>query len=130
MVLGFELLHTGNQKTGTLANSEDPDEMPQHAAFHQVLYCLLKLKQPSRTETHHNLENSTFDPLICRMGNPILIVAICMGNPIKGLQRVKSTNPQRSESTYVIDPSSSYSSLSTFVIFPAVNLSIPLQQFL
>ena len=26
---------------GTLANSEDPDEMPQNAAFHQGLHCLL-----------------------------------------------------------------------------------------
>ena len=25
----------------TLANSEDPDEMPHHAAFHQGLHCLL-----------------------------------------------------------------------------------------
>ena len=28
---------------GTLANSEDPDEM---AAFHKGLHCLLRLKQP------------------------------------------------------------------------------------
>ena len=27
---------------GTLANSEDPDEMPQTAAFHQCLHCLLR----------------------------------------------------------------------------------------
>ena len=26
--------------TGTLANSEDPDEMPHNAAFHQGLHCL------------------------------------------------------------------------------------------
>ena len=26
---------------GTLANSEDPDEMPQNAAFNQGLQCLL-----------------------------------------------------------------------------------------
>ena len=25
----------------TLSNSEDPDEMPHHAAFHQGLHCLL-----------------------------------------------------------------------------------------
>ena len=30
-------------KMGTLANSEDPDEMPQYAAFHLGLYCLLGL---------------------------------------------------------------------------------------
>ena len=44
---------------GTLANSEDPDEMQHNAAFHQGLHCLLGLKQPSGTEIHHILENST-----------------------------------------------------------------------
>ena len=28
---------------GTLANSEDPDEMQHNAAFHQGLHCLLRL---------------------------------------------------------------------------------------
>ena len=28
---------------GTLANSEDPDEMQHNAAFHQGLHCLLYL---------------------------------------------------------------------------------------
>ena len=32
--------------TGTLANSEDPDEIQHNAAFHWVLHCLLRLKQP------------------------------------------------------------------------------------
>ena len=36
---------------GTLANSEDPYEMQYIAAFHQGLHCLLRLKQPSWTET-------------------------------------------------------------------------------
>ena len=31
-------------KTGTLANSEDPDEMPHYAAVHQGLHCLLRRK--------------------------------------------------------------------------------------
>ena len=37
---------------GTLANSEDPDEMQHNAAFHQVLHFLLGLglKQPSGSE--------------------------------------------------------------------------------
>ena len=48
---------------GTLANSDDPDEMQHDAAFHQGLHCLLRLKQPSGTEIHQNLEDSTFDPL-------------------------------------------------------------------
>ena len=30
-------------KTSTLANSEDPGEMPHNAAFHQGLHCLLRL---------------------------------------------------------------------------------------
>ena len=39
----FFILDTGLPvKTGTLANSEDPDEMPHKAAFHEGLHCLLK----------------------------------------------------------------------------------------
>ena len=41
---------------GCLANNEDPDEMQHNAAFHQGLHCLLRLKQPSGTEIHRNLE--------------------------------------------------------------------------
>ena len=52
---------------GTLANSEDPDEMQHDAAFHQGVHCLLRLKQPSGTEKHRNLENSTCDPIRCTM---------------------------------------------------------------
>ena len=36
----------------TLANSEDPDEMPHDAAFHQGLRCLLRQKRPSEKEIH------------------------------------------------------------------------------
>ena len=70
---------------GTLANSEDPDEMQPNAAFHQGLHCLLRLKYHSGTEIHHNLENST---LKYTMGSPVLIVSICMGKAIR-IQRVK-----------------------------------------
>ena len=38
----LNLLYTGNPKTGTLTNSEDPDEILHNVAFHQVLYYLLK----------------------------------------------------------------------------------------
>ena len=42
---GFNLnLDTGKQVYRTLANSEDQDEMPHSAAFHQGLHCLLKIK--------------------------------------------------------------------------------------
>ena len=54
----------------TLANSEGPGVMQHNAAFHQGFHCLLKLKQPTMTETHHNLENSTHDPLKYTMGSP------------------------------------------------------------
>ena len=84
-------MYTGNPLTGTLAISEDPDEMQHNAAFHLGLHCLLRLKQPTGTEIHHNLENSTFDLLMYTMGIPrILIVSICMGKSIR-IQRVKHT---------------------------------------
>ena len=80
-------LYTGNPETGTLANSEDPDEMQHYAAFHQGLHCLLRLKQHSETGKI-DLENSTCDPLKYMMGSPILIASICMGKSIR-IQRVK-----------------------------------------
>ena len=65
---------------GTLVNSEDSYEMQHNAAFHQGLHCLLRFKNPSRTEKHHNLENS--DHLKCTMGSPILTVSkYIRGNP-------------------------------------------------
>ena len=70
---------------GTLANSEDPDEMQHYAAFHQGLHCLLCLKHSSGTEIHHNLENSTCDPLRHIMSHPIINGKI-HGNT-KGLMR-------------------------------------------
>ena len=61
---------------GTLANSEDPDEMQHIVAFHQGLHCLLRFK--SGTEIHHDLENSTCDPLKSTVGSLTFIVSICM----------------------------------------------------
>ena len=61
-----------------LANSEDSDEMQLKAAFHQVLQCLLRFKQPSVTEIHNNLETSTFYHIKYKMGNSILIVSLCL----------------------------------------------------
>ena len=37
-------------RTGTLANSDEPDEMPHIAAFHQGLHCLLGQNQSSEKE--------------------------------------------------------------------------------
>ena len=73
---------------GTLANSEDPDEMHHKAAFHQGPHCFLTLKQPSDTEIDQNIKTSTCDPLKYTMGSPILIVSICMGKSI----RIQSLN--------------------------------------
>ena len=45
-----------------MANSEDPDEMPQnstHAVFHPVLQSLLRYKQSTKTELH--LDFKPFD---------------------------------------------------------------------
>ena len=66
---------------GTLANSEDPDEMQHNATFHQGLHYLLRLNQSSGTEIYHNLENSTRDPLKYTMGSPILINQYVRENP-------------------------------------------------
>ena len=38
----FNPLKIRYPKMGTLANSEDPDEMLHNGAFHQGLYCLLR----------------------------------------------------------------------------------------
>ena len=72
---------------GILANSEDPDEMQHHAAFHQGLHCLLRLIQYSGTKVQNYLEISTRDPLKYIIDNPILIVLICMGKSIR-IQRI------------------------------------------
>ena len=66
---------------GPSANSKDPDKMQYNAVFHQGLHCLLRLKQHSETPIH-NLDNSACDPLKYTLGNPILIVSICMGKSI------------------------------------------------
>ena len=47
---------------GTLENRENPDEMQHNSAFNLGLSCLLRLKQPSGTEIHHNLDNLPVTP--------------------------------------------------------------------
>ena len=48
----------------TSAKSEDSDEMPHNAAFHQGLHCLLSQKGSSEKELQFHLEiitGNTFD---------------------------------------------------------------------
>ena len=73
---------------GTLANSEDPDEMQQIAAFNLGLHCLVSWKWSFETEVHLNLKSLTCDPLICTMNHPSLIVSSYMEEFIS-LQKVK-----------------------------------------
>ena len=60
--------------------------MQHNAAVHQGQHCVLRLKQPSGTNLHHNLENSTCDPLKYTIGSPIHIESICMGKSIRILR--------------------------------------------
>ena len=57
---------------GTLANSEDQDEMPHNVAFHKGLHCLLRFKRTSVKETQFDLERITRDPSIytCTLDHP------------------------------------------------------------
>ena len=59
----------------TLANSEDPDEMPHDAAFHQGLHCLLREKQSSAKEIQFYLEIIMCDPSIYTIDRPKSIVS-------------------------------------------------------
>ena len=77
---------------GTLANSDDPDEMQHNAAFHQDLHCLLRLKQSSGTEIHYNLDISTHDPLNYTMDSPLHFVSIRRGIFLR-MQRVNVCRP-------------------------------------
>ena len=63
----FNPLKTRNPKMDTLANSEDPDEMPHNAAFHQGLHCLLRRNQSSNTIF---LKIIICDPSIYTMDDP------------------------------------------------------------
>ena len=72
---------------GTLANNEDPDEMPLKAAFHQALYCLLGLNPCFMKEIQYVLEITTQDPSVYSMGHPDFIICSLMENSID-LKRV------------------------------------------
>ena len=55
---------------GTLANSEDPDEMPHNAAFHQGLRCLLRQNGSPEKEIEYCLKIITCDPSLYTMDHP------------------------------------------------------------
>ena len=73
------LFYSGYLQTGTLANSEDPDESALFA----------KMKTISGSDIHHNLENSTCDPNK-KKSNSILILSTCMGKSIR-IKKVKKS---------------------------------------
>ena len=56
-------------------NSEDPDEMPHHVAFHQGLHCLLRQKRSSDKKNTIFSKIITGHPLIKTMDHPKFIVS-------------------------------------------------------
>ena len=63
---------------GTLTNSEDPDEMPHNAAFHQGLHCLLRPNNLQRKKYNIFLKIITCNPSIYTMDHPDFIIHTCM----------------------------------------------------
>ena len=57
-----------------MVNSEDPDEMPHNAAFHQGLQYLLRRKQSSEKDKKIGYYILTCDPSISTMDHPKFIV--------------------------------------------------------
>ena len=70
---------------GTLANSEDPDEM-QH---NQGLHCLLRLKRYSGTVIHDSFKKFYLWFLKVHNGQTHIIVSICTVKSIR-IQKVKN----------------------------------------
>ena len=82
-----------NPETGTLANSEDPDEMPHYAAFHLGLHYLLRQNQFSEKENIiFFLEIITCDPAIHSMDQPDLTVSNFTGNSMGPKRVMKKRN--------------------------------------
>ena len=54
---------------GTIANTEDQDEMPQNALFHRCLHCLLRQSRSSELEIYYILEIVTCDPTMYTIDN-------------------------------------------------------------
>ena len=76
---------TRNSIKGTLANSEDPDEMMHHAAFHQGLHCVLRQNKSSEKELYiFFFEIITCNHSLCTMDRPDLTISNLMENSING----------------------------------------------
>ena len=56
------------------ANSEDPDEVPNEAVFHQGLLCLLEYKWSSGTEVHTLTQTSKRSPSNSKILTKCLII--------------------------------------------------------
>ena len=75
---------------GTLANSEDLDEMMHDTAFQKGMHCLPRQNQTSKKEIQYILEFITCDPSIYTMDHPDFTVSNFMGNYI-GPKTVKAS---------------------------------------
>ena len=59
----------------TFINSEDPDEMPHYAAFHQGLYCLLGKKDLQTKKNNTTFKNYNLTPQGMYSGHPMFIAS-------------------------------------------------------
>ena len=73
-----------------MANSEDPNEMPQNAAFHQGLHCLLIQYQYSEKEIQFYMKITTSNPSIYTQDHSDITVSNLIENSIS-LQLVIDT---------------------------------------
>ena len=68
-------LYTIESLMCTVANFEDPDEMPHKAAFHQGLHCLLRQNRVSVKEMQFYMEIIKFDFSIYSLDHPKFTVS-------------------------------------------------------
>ena len=73
LCFNINTLKTGKVNPDILTISEDPDEMPHNAAFHQGLHYLLRQNRSSRNNSM-NSEIISCDPSMYTMDHPDLIV--------------------------------------------------------
>ena len=63
-------LYSSDSKMSTLANSEDPDEMPHNVAISSGSTLLVRQKVSSEKEIHFYMEIRACDPSIYTMDHP------------------------------------------------------------